>query len=199
MGASIQRFALATIYFALKGPSTWLDNNLWLSTVVSVCEWKGVTCDSSNTSVSLLELPDNGLSGTLPDELKLLKYLHSINFSGNNIVGSLPPNYSLLSDLEELNLSNNHLTGRIPEEFGGSGNFGILKTVNLCSNSMTGTIPPSLGSLNELTTLMLGNNQYSGDLPGSICSFVFTVVDCNIGCDCCIRCCGSWDRSNGCC
>ena len=56
MGASIQRFALATIYFALKGPSTWLDNNLWLSTVVSVCEWKGVTCDTSNTSVSSLEL-----------------------------------------------------------------------------------------------------------------------------------------------
>ena len=230
MDASLQRFALATVYFALSGPTTWFEDDSWLSTVVHVCEWKGVACDTSNTAVLSLDLAENGLSGTLPVELKLLKYLQTLRFSGNFIGGSLPPDYSILYELVELNLSGNLLTGSLPEEYGGNGSFEFLEIldvsqnnlqgslpseladlpsleiVSVCSNTMTGTIPSALGSLNELKSLGLGNNGFTGRLPGAICDLETSdgelprvMVDCNVDCECCVRCCGDGDDSNKCC
>ena len=193
MDASLQRFALATVYFALGGPTTWFEDDSWLSTVVHVCEWKGVACDNSNTAVLSLDLPENGLSGTLPVELKLLKYLQTLSFPRNSIGGLLPPDYSILYELVELNLSSNLLTGSLPEEYGGNGSFELLEIldvsqnnlqgslpseladlpsleiISVCSNAMTGTIPSALGSLSELKSLGLGNNGFTGRLPGAIC------------------------------
>jgi len=163
MDASLQRFALATLYFALGGADDWLDNDSWLSTVVSVCDWKGITCDPSNTAVLSLSLPENNLTGELPEELKLLKYLQTLSLPGNSIKGSLPSDYSILYDLVEMNLSNNLLTGSFPEEYGGSGSFELLETLDVCSNYMTGTIPSYLESLSSLQTLKLGNNGFTGD------------------------------------
>ena len=230
MDASLQRFALATVYFSLGGPTTWFEDDSWLSTVVHVCEWKGVDCDDSNTAILSLDLAENGMSGTLPVELKLLKYLQTLSFPGNSIGGSLPPDYSILYELVELNLSNNFLTGSLPEEYGGNGSFELLEildvsqnnlqgslpselgdlpsleTVSVCSNAMTGTIPSALGSLSELKSLGLGNNEFTGRLPGGICDLetsdgelLHVMVDCNVGCECCARCCGDGNDSNKCC
>jgi len=215
MDASLQRFALATIFFALDGLDEWSDRDSWLSTVVPVCEWKGVTCDSSNTAVLSLDLASNNLSGTMPAELFLLKYLQVLDFSGNSITGSLPSEYSHLHELVELNISGNLLTGSIPEEYGDTGNFELLevldvshnsiqgslpaqlgnlqslRTIQMCSNSMTGTIPSTLGSLNELNSIKLCNNKFTGDLPGAICETTPStrVFDCTVECECCASCC----------
>jgi len=218
MDASLQRFALATVYFSLGGEDDWLESNGWLSTVVPVCDWKGVTCDSSNTAVLSLDLVSNNLSGTLPEELKLLKYLQVLNLPGNSISGSLPSEYSILYELVEFNLSENSLTGSIPEEYGGAGAFELLEVldvshnsikgkipshlenlqsleiIRICSNSMTGMIPSALGSLKALNSINLGNNDFSGDFPGAICdSTSDVVIDCTVGCECCTSCCDGED------
>jgi len=236
MDAGLQRYALATVYFALGGGAdtdsvaSWLDHDSWLSTVVNVCDWYGITCDDSRTAVLSLDLAENGLSGTLPEELNLLKYLQTLKFPRNSIVGTLPPEYSTLEELVELNLAENLLTGSLPKEYGGFGSFDLLKIldvsqnnlqgsissvlgdmpcleiVNMCSNSMTGNIPSALGSLSELKSLKLGNNLFFGDIPEAICDLETlagplsdVVVDCNVGCECCTRCCGDDDDSNKCC
>ncbi len=215
MDVSLQRFALATIFFALGGLDEWSDKDSWLSTVVPVCEWKGISCDSSNTVVLSLDLSSNNLSGTMPAELFLLKYLQVLDFSGNSITGSLPSEYSHLHDLVELNISGNLLTGSIPEEYGSAGNFEFLevldvshnsiqgslpaqlgnlqslRTIQMCSNSMTGTIPSTLGSLNKLNSIKLCNNKFTGNLPGAMCETTPStrVFDCTIECECCASCC----------
>jgi len=221
MDASLQRFALATVYFALGGADAWVDDASWLSTVVQVCEWKGITCDDSDTAVLSLELGGNGLSGTLPDELKLLRYLQTLSFPGNSIGGTLPPGYSDLYDLEVLDLSGNLLTGSLPKVYGGFGSFELLRvfdlgdnelegsipselgdmpsleTIALCSNALTGTIPSALGSLDELKSLRLGSNRLTGDVPSEVCDAASSIfeasVDCTVGCGCCTGCCDGDD------
>jgi hypothetical protein len=71
---TIQRFALATLYFALGG-DFWKSNAFWL-TSRNECDWfssstSDSTCDSSGTIVEL-DLRDNSLSGRLPKEISLL-------------------------------------------------------------------------------------------------------------------------------
>lgn len=205
MHSSLQRFALATIYFALGG-DTWIENDSWLSTVVPLCEWTGVSCGDDSTLVRTVDLSSNGLSGTLPDELNLLKALRVLNISGNSIGGSLPPGFFNLFKLEEINLSGNLLTGSLPEEYGNDGSFESLKTLNVCSNKITGTIPSTLGSIRNLKSLKLGHNLFTGELPEEICNLeshgweqMDVVTDCKIGCKCCIRCCGGGDDDSSCC
>jgi hypothetical protein len=71
---TIQRFALATLYFATGG-DLWKSNAFWL-TSRNECDWfssstSDSTCDSSGTIVEL-DLRDNSLSGRLPKEILLL-------------------------------------------------------------------------------------------------------------------------------
>jgi len=202
MDSSLQRYALATLYFALGGegsnnggPSpSWTNDDAWLSTVVNECDWYGVTCDPSGTAVISLDLSGNGLSGTLPPELALFKYLKKLTLPENSISGTLPPEYSDLRELFELNLAGNDIEGSVPWEYGGEygsfelltildfsrnklegsipseiGNMLNLEIVNLCSNKLTGTIPASVGNLFYIRSLKLGNNQLNGEVPSSIC------------------------------
>lgn len=70
----LQRFALATFFRATSG-ANWTTSSLWL-TSINECEWFHTrstdTCDSSGALHSL-EVEGNGLSGTLPPELALLR------------------------------------------------------------------------------------------------------------------------------
>ena len=219
MDASLQRYALATLYFALGGngngnsnaaglsstltsssssssySSLWTNDDAWLSTVVNVCDWYGITCDSSETAVLGIDMSSNGLEGTLPIELKLLKYLQTVTLPNNSISGTLPLEYSDLNELVELNLANNYIEGEFPWQYGGFGsgldilkildlhgnklngsipstigNMLNLEYINLCSNLLEGTIPSTIGSLFNLQSLKLGNNnKLYGNVPDEIC------------------------------
>jgi len=212
MDESLQRYALATLYFSLSGgrggvsndndailsPSSfkWANDNAWLSS--DMCDWYGITCDPSRSSVLGIDLSSNGLQGTLPLELKLLKYLENLTLSNNHIRGTLPSEYSELNNLIELNLATNSITGSIPWEYeGGLGSSGFdllklldlhvnkitgsipssigntminLESINLCSNLLQGTIPSTIGSLFYLESLNFGNNNgLYGNVPDEIC------------------------------
>lgn len=196
MDGSLQRFALATIYFSLGGVDGlgWRKDGNWLSTVVPLCEWEGVGCDSTDTAILSLDLPSNNLSGTLPEELKLLKYLQILNLPNNAIAGSLPPEYSTLYDLREFNLSENSLTGTIPDEYGGAGVFELLEVLDIRQNTIEGSIPSQLGNLRSLERIQMCSNRITGPVPSEICNsnadlaFAF---DCSIRCECCTSCCRS--------
>jgi hypothetical protein len=71
----IQRYALATLYYSTKGDS-WASNDFWLSNA-DVCgkwnQYNGTTIDCTSTgAVSSLDLPSNGLRGTIPPEIGML-------------------------------------------------------------------------------------------------------------------------------
>jgi hypothetical protein len=117
----LQRFALATLYYATNGDG-WNDNTAWLSST-NECSWISTAdsldvCDISGRYLSL-DLQENNLEGTIPQELRILSStLKTINFRANRISGDIPATLQDLTDLETLDLSSNNLEGTIPPERG---------------------------------------------------------------------------------
>merc|ERR1719276_525805 len=66
----LQRYALGTFYLSLSGPN-WFAKKRWMGDFPE-CTWAEVTCDSNN-KIEVLNLYDNALQGTIPDEIILLK------------------------------------------------------------------------------------------------------------------------------
>ncbi|XP_027090912.1 uncharacterized protein [Coffea arabica] len=153
------------------------------------CSWVGVSCSSSNSSVTELSLPLFSISSSeiLPvicqiDSLESLdisnNHLSSIpdvfvsscggisglkllNISRNELGGSLPT-FNGFQKLEVLDLSRNSLMGNINLQFDG---LDSLKSLNLSYNKFTGPLPINLGKNNLLQELQLSTNGFQGEIP----------------------------------
>ena len=112
-----------------------------------------------------LDLPYNGLTGSIPPEIGNLTNLISINLYNNYLTGSIPPEIGNLTNLYSLYLNNNQLTGEIPSEIG---NLTNLTKVILGGNQLTGSIPSEIGNLTNLTHLSLEYNQLTGEIPSKM-------------------------------
>jgi hypothetical protein len=193
----LQRYALATFYFATGGPDS---NNPVDDYSIDECDWyntqpfSGLGCDDSG-SYEDLGVNSNGLVGTLPNELSILSDLKILRIRSNpGLTGAIPERYgSLLTNLQTLDLSSNGLSGPIPSELG---LLTKLTDLNLEKNTaLTGGIPSSLGSLTQLRFLRLSNTRLTGVVPAEICNLVehhaleeiqvnCRLVKCNCGCVC---------------
>jgi hypothetical protein len=189
----IQRFALATFYFA-SGGDDWRNNELWLIEE-DECIWYTSSttrpqCDESGSYVNL-ELDLNDLSGTIPSELALLSNsLSRIDLSragsSSFISGSIPSELGYLTLLESIDLGGNQLSGSIPKQIGNwsqvdvldfsnnllseelpseIGLLSVLTELNLESNDLTGSLPTAIGRLTKMRSLFLGENQLDGPIP----------------------------------
>ncbi|CAM8884504.1 unnamed protein product [Rhodiola kirilowii] len=127
----------------------------------------GFRCDVvvSNTSyVTDIELDHAGYSGSIhsvPWSL-LSSYLISLDLSSNHFHGSVPSSISSLAQLRRLSLSSNSFSGDVPESIGSLGN---LEELFLNSNGLTGTVPNSFNNLKSLKRLELQGNKLSGMFP----------------------------------
>ncbi|MEG3995253.1 leucine-rich repeat domain-containing protein [Microcoleus sp. SVA1B1] len=106
---------------------------------------------------ALLNLRSIDLSGnpfgTMPEVLLEMKQLESLNLTSIGLK-SIPEVIGELSNLTELNLSNNQITS-IPEVIGKLSN---LTQLSLWNNQIT-SIPEVIGKLSNLTELDLSKNQ----------------------------------------
>jgi len=159
----IQRYALATLYFATGG-NRWQHNKGWLSGT-SHCEWyiNGNNIFCSSDSVKLISLSDNNLEGTLPAELALLSSsLEFVNIS-DSILGPIPTELGLLTRLEAISLQNNSLTSTIPTE------LGVLTALTLLdvtrNPTLAGRVPTELGKLEALRVFRAGHTKLRGGVP----------------------------------
>ena len=94
-----------------------------------------------------------------------------IDLSANNLTGVLPGDLALLTELQSIRIDN---TGRgarlrklisvIPPSIG---DLEHLEVLMLGNNAFTGTIPPELGDLTNLRELSLSANQLLGPVPES--------------------------------
>ncbi|KAM3365345.1 hypothetical protein ACQJBY_015221 [Aegilops geniculata] len=172
-------FAINGLYTALGSPSLpgWVTNG----GDPCVENWQGVGCAASNitsitlnginlggqlgntlanfTSIITLELSNNIIGGTIPDNLPVT--IQRFFLSGNQLSGSLPSTLSTLTLLTDMSLSSNRLSGDIPDVF--SALTGLIN-LDFSSNNLTGPLPPSMGNLKALTTLHIQDNQISGTL-----------------------------------
>ncbi|XP_052159487.1 receptor kinase-like protein Xa21 [Oryza glaberrima] len=118
------------------------------------------------TSLTLLYMEKNLLTGNLPDSLGNLPNLFILSLSQNKISGQIPPSIGNLSHLSELYLQENNLSGPIPSSLGSCKN---LEALNLSCNSFDSSIPKELVTLSSLSEwLDLSHNQLDGEIPSEI-------------------------------
>ena len=162
----IQRFTLASLYFATGGgDDTWVENN-WLIGPECGDEnndvWFGVNCNLDGDIRSIV-LDDWGLSGTIPPEVGHLYRLENLILKNNpSLIGWIPVTFSHLGNLKQLALYNNNLSGVIPDIFEHTKS---LKLINLEDNNIHGSIPLEIRHLKSLETLVLKNNRMEGIVP----------------------------------
>uniref|UniRef100_A0A7N0VL80 non-specific serine/threonine protein kinase n=1 Tax=Kalanchoe fedtschenkoi TaxID=63787 RepID=A0A7N0VL80_KALFE len=162
--------------------SSWNDS-------LHFCKWVGVTCESGQQRVTVLNLVDQKTGGSISPFIGNLSFLRVINLPGNRLQGRIPKEIGLLPRLEVFNVSNNalqggfplhltnctrlltiscflnKLTGMIPDQLESMPNLQIL---SLRRNNFTGHIPSSLGNISSLTGLGLGENRLRGSIPSNL-------------------------------
>jgi len=151
---------LSNFYEALSG-SDWKVNANWMDTSVSICDWYGITCVSSEEpSIKSISLPRNGLAGPVPSDVFSLPSLREIDFSYNDIQFSFD-GINAAKSLEYLNLDDIGL-----KSLKGIEQASNLSVLHLMSNKFfQNTIPEALFSLSQLEILYLSDNFFSGELP----------------------------------
>ncbi|KAE8713000.1 hypothetical protein F3Y22_tig00110220pilonHSYRG00044 [Hibiscus syriacus] len=148
------------------------------------------------SSVSLLNLRDNRLSGNIPAQIGLLPGLRILLLGNNRFNGSIPGQLCELRNISIMDLSNNSFAGQekfVPyivdfnQDIYDDSSFwnsvqledayslgklkgDILKYMSgldLSCNNLIGFIPQSLGKLTSLHALNLSNNHLTGFIPVS--------------------------------
>ncbi|KAM2080242.1 hypothetical protein ACFX1T_034026 [Malus domestica] len=114
------------------------------------------------TGLNVLDLSMNQIEGTIPEELGKLTSLNKLVINGNRITGSIPKSLGLCKDLQLLDMSSNNITGTIPDEIGRLQELDIL--LNLSWNSLRGPIPESFSNLSKLANMDLSHNFLTGSL-----------------------------------
>lgn len=88
-----------------------------------------------------------------------------MNLADNHLLGTIPEELGKLPNLHTLNLARSYLQGNIPDSLGASS---FLSYVDLANNMLTGSIPLSLASSSSLSTLILSRNSLSGEIPSTL-------------------------------
>lgn len=123
------------------------------------------------------DLTPNNIRGKIPNSIGNLKKLRNLNLLQNMITGTLPENMKYLSKIESLELAGridfntgaflpyDYISGEIPEWIGDLTN---LRNIDLSNNHLSGSIPNSISKLTNLVSLQLNANQLSGVIPNEL-------------------------------
>jgi len=115
-------------------------------------------------SLKELHLGNNLLDGSIPHTIGSLSNLKHLNLAGNSIKGTIPYELGQLSNLSTLDLSYNLLVGELPHELS---NLVTLVTLNVGNNDLGGPLITELKHTKFIQKLILNDNHFSGELPGS--------------------------------
>lgn len=132
----------------------------------ALCQWKGITCGRRHQRVTMLDLSNQKLGGTVSSHIGNLSFLSFLYLENNNFHGEIPPEIGRLSRLKILKLGSNSFHGRIPTNLSHCSN---LVEFWAEYNNLEGDIPPELGNLKKLEILMLYINYHlTGEIPVSL-------------------------------
>jgi hypothetical protein len=179
----VQTHVLVTVYYSTGGEEAWTDATGWLDRSAHECAWRGVVCSTSGSTsnaaaaeaaahtMTLLEMADMGLVGTLPPELHLLSNLSELGrctalrqlfLHQTRLTGPIPSELGLLTNLQALAVAAADVAGTIPPELD---MCAALKELWLFALPLTGTILSELGLLTALQMLTLSEANVSGPIP----------------------------------
>ena len=158
--------ALKKLYESCDG-NNWLDNSNWDFSKNNVSsKWFGLSV-SIDGRIIVIKLNANNLAGTIPPEIGDFVSLISLNLQNNNLYGSIPKEIGDLTKLSDISFFNNNLSGAIPNEIA---NLTKLVQIQFSENNLNGEMPIGLSQLTELILLDISSNSISGDFPEEITS-----------------------------
>jgi len=132
----IVRFALAVLYYN-NGGANWTHSDNWL-TGSNFCDWYGITCDFFGMVLEEMDLSNNNLVGTVPDEINYFQTLRSLWLRQNDLTGTLPAlPLGQLPVLTVLYLNENKFNGTFSTDIRANG---VLSTLYIQKNDLTGDI-----------------------------------------------------------
>ncbi|XP_022847958.1 probable LRR receptor-like serine/threonine-protein kinase At4g20940 isoform X2 [Olea europaea var. sylvestris] len=108
-------------------------------------------------NIEILDLSQNRLTGSIPEELHL---------QNNILSGSMdfsPPSRN--SNVRVVDFSHNLLSGHFPDGFG---SFSGLQVLDIGGNNFSGSLPTSIGNISTLTSLDISHNHFTGPLPNNL-------------------------------
>ncbi|XP_031273145.1 receptor-like protein 54 [Pistacia vera] len=112
------------------------------------------------SSIAILDLYNNSLSGTIPKCLgNFNSSLQVLDLQNNIIYGRIPDTFSKDNHLRKLSINNNWLEGSVPRSLV---NCTRLEVFNIGNNNIKDTFPYLLRSLPELQVLVLRSNKFHG-------------------------------------
>jgi hypothetical protein len=181
----IQRYSLASIYFATFNVSTvftdiafgpglifpWSDSDGWV-TDANECDWAKIDCDANN-SVTLIDLFSNLVTGEFPPEVSILKGTLQILDVGTNQVftdGAIFNQYlGRLTELVDLRYDDTNFQNNpgVPTEIGNLKKLGFYNAARtLYRGPLTGASFPS--DLVDLFWIELDFNGFNSSIPLNI-------------------------------
>lgn len=153
--------ALSSLYSSTVG-SGWTTSTGWDFSGTgpngTECSWYGIQCDAT-PHVTAIDLPNNNLTGTLPD-LSGLSGMIEFDVTGNGLTGSLPASIQNMTALAQIDVSSNQLGGTL-DVLDGMSN---LQQFQGDKNEFTGMLP-QLGSMPNLLGFSVEGNQLTGSMP----------------------------------
>jgi hypothetical protein len=137
-----ERNVLLAIYDDGDG-ANWTHNDGWGGASGTECGWYGISCDGAGDHITMIDLSENNLIGTLPTSLQDLTQLQYFSTYSNALGGTLPA-IAGMTQLVVFLVSNNQISGAIPALDG----LDSLQYFIVDGNRLTGApplpVPPSL-------------------------------------------------------
>ena len=154
-------------FYTATGGNKWLNRNNWLEDNRSICDWHGVHCASEDglpgETVTRIELPANGLTGTVPAVVFHLPSLQVLNIRKNDVDFSFT-DVELSLTLERLSLDSTKV-----KSLRGVGGAKVLKVLHLEDNAFGGLpLPDEIFDILTLKQLHASNSGFVGTLPTMI-------------------------------
>lgn len=166
----VQRFALATLFFATSGHE-WDSQDSWLDYFVHECSWVFVESDFLKyKEITELFSIDSACGDGTQEHTKAAGSKSSkeseafvaLRLGKNNLQGSLPRELALLTSLQSIDFSLNALTGEIPSL--ALKGLSALSLVAMFFNELSGSIPLSFLEPSSQPLIYLGLYGYVEDL-----------------------------------
>ncbi|KAL6325041.1 hypothetical protein AAG906_022249 [Vitis piasezkii] len=132
---------------------TLVLNNARISDTIPDWFWK------LDLQVDLLDFANDQLSGRVPNSFEFQEQA-IVDLSSNRFHGPFP---HFSSKLSSLYLRDNSFSGPMPRDVGKT--MPWLINFDVSWNSLNGTIPLSIGKITGLASLVLSNNNFSGEIP----------------------------------
>ncbi|KAG2384693.1 uncharacterized protein HKW66_Vig0117850 [Vigna angularis] len=129
---------------------------------------KGTVSDLSVfSSLKILDLSDNQLSGKIPEGTRLPSHLEQLSVSFNSLEGGVPKSFGSICTLELLDLTLNKLSEDLTVIFNhlsGCSRYS-LQHLDLSMNQISGTLPSNLATMfPSLKALFLHINKLNGTI-----------------------------------